>query len=113
MTQQSTQPTVNVREPAASGDLTLLIAAVALAGAVVAGLGAWSWQGQDLAALLLLAGLAAIAERFDISLYGDSRVSLAFVPIFSAILLFGLWGLAVVVTVAVAGAVVAGLGAWS
>ena len=82
--------------------LTLLIAAVALCGAVVAGLGAWSWQGQDLAALLLLAFLAAAAERFDISLYGDSRVSLAFVPIFSAILLFGLWGLAVVVMVAVA-----------
>ena len=102
MTQQSTQqPTVNVREKTASGDLTLLIAAVALGGAVVAGLGAWSWQGQDLAALLLLACLAAIAERFDVSLYGDSRVSLAFVPIFSAILLFGLWGLAVVVTVAV------------
>ena len=82
--------------------LTLLIAGVTLSGAVAAGLGAWSWQGQDLAALLVLALLAAVAERFDISLYGDSRVSLAFVPIFSAILLFGLWGLAVVVTVAVA-----------
>ena len=82
--------------------LTLLVAAVVLGGTVVAGLGAWSWQGHDLAALLLLAFLAAVAERFDLNLYGDSRVSLAFVPIFSAILLFGLWGLAVVVTVSVA-----------
>src|SRR3990172_11596018 len=91
------------QRPSFSGTIgfPLLIAVVALSGAVLAGLGAWSWQGQDVAALLLLALLAAAAERFDISLYGDSRVSLAFVPIFSAILLFGLWGLAVVVTVAV------------
>ena len=93
---------VNEHHPApAKLGLTLLVAAVALGGTVIAGLGAWSWQGHDLTALLLLAFLAAVAERFDLSLYGDSRVSLAFVPIFSAILLFGLWGLAVVVTVAV------------
>lgn len=101
MEQQRTQSTAKAREQATPRVLTLLVAAVTLGGAVLAALGVWNVQGQDLAALLLLALLAAIAERFDTSLYGDSRVSLAFVPIFSAILLFGLWGLAVVVTAAV------------
>jgi putative nucleotidyltransferase with HDIG domain len=58
-------------------------------------------HGTVVTALGLLAILAAVADGFDLSLYGDSRVSLAFVPIFAAILLFGLWGLAVVVAVAV------------
>ena len=82
--------------------LTLLVSTATLGGIALAGLGGWRWQEHGLTALLVLALLAAIAERFDISLYGDSRVSLAFVPIFSAILLFGLWGLALVATVAVA-----------
>jgi putative nucleotidyltransferase with HDIG domain len=47
-----------------------------------------------------LAVLAIVAEAFDLSLYGDSRVSLAFVPIFGSILLSGMSGLAIVVPAA-------------
>ncbi len=54
-------------------------------------------------AVLAFAGLAMAAERTDLSLYGGSRVSLAFVPIFASVLLAGMVGLAVVVPAAMVG----------
>ncbi|HEU4760544.1 MAG TPA: HD-GYP domain-containing protein [Dehalococcoidia bacterium] len=78
-----------------------LVALVSLAGFALVAYGAWHPDNVDWWALLLLAALAALAERFDLSLYGDSRVSLAFVPIFASIVLFGYSGPAVVVPAAV------------
>ncbi len=78
-----------------------LVALVSLAGFALVAYGAWSPDHVDWWALVLLAALAALAERFDLSLYGDSRVSLAFVPIFASIVLFGVAGPAAVVPAAV------------
>lgn len=90
-------------EKARSRALAAFVACVTAAGAVLCGIGLLTWAGSDLAALLVLALLAMAAERFDLNLYGDSRVSLAFVPIFGALLLAGISGLAVVVPVAILG----------
>lgn len=86
--------------------LLLLVTAVSLGGAAIAAAGALELRAEGLAALLVLAVLAGGAERFDISLYGDSRVSLAVVPILAAVFLFGAWGLTVVVAVAVVGSAI-------
>jgi putative nucleotidyltransferase with HDIG domain len=86
--------------------LLLLVTAVSLGGAAIAAAGALELRAEGLAALLVLAVLAGSAERFDISLYGDSRVSLAVVPILAAVFLFGAWGLTVVVAAAVVGSAI-------
>ena len=87
----------------ASFVLALFVSCVSLAGALLFAIGFSTWSGGDLAALLIFALLAMAAERFDLNLYGDSRVSLAFVPIFGAVLLAGLPGLALVIPVAMLG----------
>ncbi len=81
--------------------LWFLVAAISLAGAVLVAYGGWSSDPVQWRALIFLACLAVIAERFDLSLYGDSRVSLAFVPIFASIVLSGVSGLALVIPLAV------------
>ncbi len=66
-------------------------------------------DGVSWPAIICLAALAGLAERFDWSLYGNSRVSVAFAPILAAAALFGVAGVAVVVPVAIiAGSVGAG-----
>ncbi len=81
--------------------LPLFVAAVIAAGAVfwVAGLAAIG--DVNWTAIICLALLTALAERFDWSLYGNSRDSVAFAPMFSAAVLFGLPGVAIVAPVAV------------
>lgn len=79
----------------------MLVAGVTLPSLALAVLGGVTWDGSHLGALLLLAVMAMAAERTDFSLYGDSRVSLAFVPIFAAVLLGGLPDLALVVPLSV------------
>ncbi|MBI1886658.1 MAG: HD-GYP domain-containing protein [Chloroflexi bacterium] len=81
--------------------ISLLVGAVTLGGLALMALGGWQWRLDDLAALAILAAIAVLAERFDLNLYGDSRVSVSIVPIVSAALLAGPWGLAVVVPPAV------------
>ncbi|HSP54440.1 MAG TPA: HD-GYP domain-containing protein, partial [Dehalococcoidia bacterium] len=81
--------------------LGVLVAVVTVGGTGLAVYGGVN-QGQvHWDAILILAVLAVLAEAFDLSLYGDSRVSLAFVPIFGSAVLSGLSGLAVVVPAAV------------
>ncbi len=80
--------------------LWLLIAPVTVTGAALAAYGALWPDAGEWQALILLACLAVAAERFDLSLYGDSRVSLAFVPIFASFILAGITGLAAVVPAA-------------
>jgi diguanylate cyclase (GGDEF)-like protein len=69
--------------------LTVEIAGIAMLGDV-------NWP-----AVICLAILAAAAERFDWSLYGNSRVSVAFAPILASAALFGIAGIAIVVPVAI------------
>ncbi len=53
------------------------------------------------ALLFTFAALAVWAERTDLSMYGASRISLAFIPIFAATICCGATGLAIVVPFAV------------
>jgi putative nucleotidyltransferase with HDIG domain len=91
----SEEPTV-----APSKALWLLIITVAVTGLALAISGAFSSGDLNWQVLIVLTALAVFAERSDLSLYGDSRVSLAFVPIFASLILCGLPGLAIVVTAA-------------
>jgi putative nucleotidyltransferase with HDIG domain len=59
-------------------------------------------ESVDWALLITLAALAVASERMDLNMYGASRVSLGFIPIFAAVVASGMIGLAVVVPVAVA-----------
>jgi putative nucleotidyltransferase with HDIG domain len=74
---------------------------VTLAGAVVVVFGFTEANVNEVVALAALVLMAMAAERFDFDLYVDSRVSLAFVPIFAACLIAGSTGLALVATAAV------------
>jgi putative nucleotidyltransferase with HDIG domain len=85
----------------ASVGLWLLVAAVSLSGLALVAYGGWNSAHMDWQALIMLAAMAAVAERFDVGLYGDSRVSLAFVPIFAAVIIAGIPGLALVVPLAI------------
>jgi putative nucleotidyltransferase with HDIG domain len=58
-------------------------------------------EGTDWWLVVILALAAIAAERTDMSLYGDSRISLAIVPIFGTVIGAGMPGLAVVVPVAI------------
>jgi putative nucleotidyltransferase with HDIG domain len=86
-----------------SGKLLLdaFVLGVTVAGLILAVVGVWLWSSEPLAALLVLMLITAAAERFDVSLYGDSRVSVSFVPMFAAVLLGGVSGLLLVVPAAV------------
>jgi len=79
----------------------LLIAVVTAAGLALAALGGWHWHDRDLAAILILVLVAMAAERSDFNLYDNINVSLAFVPMFAIMVLGGMWGLALVVPLAV------------
>src|SRR5881628_1617838 len=81
--------------------LSLLITCVSLSGLALTALGIAQWSGEPIWALLILALLTAAAERFDLNLYGDGRVSISFVLMFSAVLIGGLPGLVLVVPAAV------------
>lgn len=89
--------------PAPIGRLLLaLVLLVTAIGAAILVLGILSAsESADWQLLAVLTGLAIVAERTDFSMYGSSRVSLAFVPIFAAILSGGYIGLAIVVPLAV------------
>jgi putative nucleotidyltransferase with HDIG domain len=79
----------------------MLVAMVSLLGGALVVRGVLAQQPIDLPATAVLVALAVAAERSDLSLYGNSRVSLAFVPIFAALVLGGMTGLAIVVPLAV------------
>jgi putative nucleotidyltransferase with HDIG domain len=83
--------------------LLSLVATVTLAGLAISARGVLTAPSTtDWVLLAVLAVLAVLAERTDFSMYGSSRVSLAFVPIFAAIISCGYTGLTVVVPLAVA-----------
>ncbi len=81
--------------------LGILVATVFVGGLAVLAAGLWTLGSVNWAAIVCLATLAALAERFDWSLYGKSRVSVAFAPFLASAALFGVSGVAVVVPVAI------------
>ena len=81
--------------------LSGLIAVATVAGGLLVAYGGLQHENIEWEAIIVLALLAIIAEAFDLSLYGDSRVSLAFVPIFGSAVLSGMAGLAIVIPAAV------------
>lgn len=90
------------RSTLASRLLWALVATISVAGVAINAYGLVTASGStDWAFLAVLTGLAIAAERTDFSMYGSSRVSLAFVPIFAAIISCGVTGLATVVPCAV------------
>src|SRR5437879_7661676 len=97
-----------IGRPAAEGDrealtrLTwMLVCAVTLTGVLLTAVGLWDPDKRDWTALLVLALMAAAADRFDFSLYGNIKISLAFVPILAACILGGMSGPALTVPAAV------------
>jgi len=104
---RATSDTSGVAATALAGErppsqrLWLLIAAVTLAGLALVALGVWDSDGVDWRAVMFLAVLAIAAERLDLDLYVDSRVSVAFVPIFASVVLAGFSGPALVVPLAI------------
>lgn len=82
--------------------LNLLVVAAFIGGAAIIVDGLLKSGEVYWPAVVILAVLTALSERFDWSLYGTSRVSVAFAPILAAVVLFGVSGLAVVVPIAIA-----------
>ncbi len=81
-------------------NVLVLVTFVAGAALVVYG-GVLAADGLNWELVAALALLAVLAERADMSLYGDSRVSLAIVPIFATVIGTGMPGLAIVVPLAI------------
>jgi putative nucleotidyltransferase with HDIG domain len=81
-------------------NVLVLVTFVAGAALVVYG-GILAADGLNWELVAALAVLAILAERADMSLYGDSRVSLAIVPIFATVIGAGMPGLAIVVPLAI------------
>jgi hypothetical protein len=98
---ESASPTEE-RSRWAQSVLWTLIAVVSVAGVIITGYGFFMASGStNWTLLVVLTCLAIAAERADFSMYGSSRVSLAFVPIFAAIVACGMTGLAAVTCFAV------------
>ena len=81
-------------------NVLILVTFVAGVALVVYG-GVLAADGLNWELVAALALLAVLAERADMSLYGDSRVSLAIVPIFATVIGAGMPGLAIVVPLAI------------
>jgi putative nucleotidyltransferase with HDIG domain len=81
-------------------NVLVLVTFVAGAALVVYG-GVLATDGVNWELVAALAVLAVLAERTDMSLYGDSRISLAIVPIFATVIGAGMPGLAIVVPLAI------------
>lgn len=80
--------------------LSILVVATSALGLALAASGALNADLHAWQALIAFAALAVLAERSDLSIYGDSRVSVAFVPIFASVILGGLTGLTITVSAA-------------
>ena len=82
--------------------LKVLIALVACAGAALLALGASRATGEDLKALIVLAVLGVLAERYSVGLF-KSYVSVGAVAVLIAAVVSGVWGVALVAPCAVLG----------
>ncbi len=73
-----------------------VVSAVMMCGLILWALYLPSASRFDVTGLLILAGFAGLAELFSVDLYGASTVSVSFVAIFAAALMYGPVGAAVV-----------------
>ena len=73
-----------------------LVAAVVVAGAALVLVGISLARDVHWQPIAVLALLAFCAERLNVRVYGGARLSIAFVPIFAALILFGLSGIVLV-----------------
>ncbi len=80
--------------------VVFLIAAVAAAGAAIVAAAIVQWDDENLALLATLATFAVAAERFDIRLLRNSRLSVSTAPILAAGAISGLPGVMIVALVA-------------
>ncbi len=81
---------------------TLLVGAVAAAGALAIGFFAPQVDPSDLPGILSLTVLAALAARFKITVYGETWVDVSFVPVFAVAVLYGAPGVVIAGPVAAA-----------
>jgi hypothetical protein len=74
---------------------TLFIATVSAAGVGLIGWYAPRFDSSDILGLVLLTLLAVLADRLAISIYGETRLSVSFIPIFAVAVLYGPPGVAI------------------
>jgi hypothetical protein len=74
---------------------TLFIAFVSAAGVGLIGWYAPRFDSSDTLGLVLLTLLAVLADRLAISIYGETRLSVSFIPIFAVAILYGPSGVAI------------------
>jgi HD-GYP domain-containing protein (c-di-GMP phosphodiesterase class II) len=75
-------------------------ASLFIAGVSVAGVGLIAWyaprfDSSDTLGLALLTLLAVLADRLAITIYGETRLSVSFIPIFAVAILYGPAGVAI------------------
>jgi hypothetical protein len=81
---------------------TLFIATVSAAGVGLIGWYAPRFDSADILGLVLLTLLAVLADRLAISIYGETRLSVSFIPIFAVAVLYGPPGVAIAGPIAAA-----------
>jgi hypothetical protein len=74
---------------------TLFIAFVSAAGVALIGWYAPRFDSSDILGLVLLTLLAVIADRLAVTIYGETRLSVSFIPIFAVGVLYGPAGVAI------------------
>jgi len=84
-----------------NGPSWAVVVAVSLAGLASLALSLAELHTEDFTAIAILVVMAMGAERFDLDLYVDSRVSLAVVPIIAAVFIAGIAGAVIVAAFAI------------
>ena len=74
---------------------TLFIAFVSAAGVGLIGWYAPHFDSSDTLGLVLLTLLAVLADRLAVTIYGETRLSVSFIPIFAVAILYGPAGVAI------------------
>jgi hypothetical protein len=74
---------------------TIFIALVSAAGVGIIGWYAPRFDSSDTLGLVLLTLLAVLADRLAITIYGETRLSVSFIPIFAVGVLYGPTGVAI------------------
>jgi HD-GYP domain-containing protein (c-di-GMP phosphodiesterase class II) len=74
---------------------TIFIACISAAGVGLIGWYAPRFDSSDIWGLALLTILAVLADRLAISIYGETRLSVSFIPIFAVAVLYGPPGVAI------------------
>jgi hypothetical protein len=82
-------------QPSLGWPATIFIASVSAAGVGLIGWYAPRFDSSDTLGLVLLTILAVLADRLAISIYGETHLSVSFIPIFAVGILYGPSGVAI------------------